>query len=58
MNKKFKTEFFWLKKTECNFNFYRETGIHGLYCSQVRHYWFCIPNLFGFRYTKKWGIDY
>lgn len=44
-----------LERSKCNFMFYKTSGVTGMYCPQVRHYWFCIPYLIGFRYTETWG---
>lgn len=44
--------------TECDFLFYTKSGSYGMYCKQIRHYWFCIPFIIGFRYTIEWGYDY
>lgn len=55
MQSKFKKEFVRLKPSECDFFFYAKSGSYGMYCPQMRHYWFCIPFIFGFRYTISWG---
>jgi hypothetical protein len=56
--KKFKTKFVWLKGKDMPFTGYRLTGVWGLYSSQSRHHWFGIKGLFGFRFSKEWGMDY
>lgn len=55
---KFKKEFTRLNPSECDFFFYFKSGSWGMYSSQIRHYWFCIPYVIGFRYTEFWGSDY
>ncbi len=52
-----KKEFEIIKKEECNFLFYKKTGIWGMYSKQTRVYSFCIPYFFGFSYTISWGLD-
>lgn len=53
-----KKEFERLKSSECNFFFYKKAGVYGMYCKQRRHYSFCIPFIFGFRYSVSWGYDF
>lgn len=55
---KFKREFVRLKPSECDFMFYTTSGSWGMYSMNIRHYWFCIPFIFGFRYTKSWGTEF
>ena len=52
---KFKKEYTRLKVNDCDFFFYKTSGSYGMYCEQIRHKWFCIPFVFGFRYTVRWG---
>lgn len=46
-----------IKFGECDFFFYTKSGVYGMYCENIRHYWFCIPFLIGFRVTKTWGYN-
>lgn len=55
---KFKIEYKRLKRSECNFAFYKTSGVWGMFCRQTRHYWFCVPFLIGFRRTVSWGGDF
>ena len=52
---KFKKEIVRLKANDCVFFFYTTSGSYGMYCEQIRHKWFCIPFVIGFRYTVRWG---
>jgi hypothetical protein len=45
-------EFFGPRKS--NFLFYYNTGSYGMYCDQIRRYWFCVPFLFGIMYEVSW----
>lgn len=58
MSKKVKTEFEWLFGRKVDFFGYRKSGVWGMYCAQVRHHWFGIYGLIGFRYTQRWGSDW
>ena len=52
---KFTREVRLLKSENCRFLFYTTSGSAGMYCGQIRHKWFCIPFVIGFRYTVSWG---
>ena len=54
---KFKYEWIKLKRSDCDFFFYTKSGSYGIYYKQFRHYWFCIPFIIGFRFTKSWGYN-
>lgn len=51
---KFKREYELFYGSKCDFTFYKQTGCWGMYCNQVRHNWFCIPFIIGFRYSISW----
>lgn len=55
---KFKKEYHWLKSDMPFTALGRETGVYGMYCSNVRHKWYGIKGLIGLRITKKWGVNY
>lgn len=50
-----KKELVWLFGSDVNFMGYRKTGSYGMYCRQIRHHFFGIYKVIGFRYTKSWG---
>lgn len=55
---KFRREFKMLYLLQCFFPFYYKTGSYGMYTEQIRHYYFCIPLIIGFRYTVSWGSNF
>jgi hypothetical protein len=50
-----KKEIRMLKRSECDYWFYAESGVYGMFCTNVRNYFFCIPYVIGFRYSIEWG---
>lgn len=53
-----KTEIEWYFGFDVDWIGYKQTGVWGMYCEQVRHNWFGIYWLIGVRITKRWGYDF
>ena len=57
--RKHNKEWFWLKGKEMPFTcFGKQTGVWGMYCSQVRHNWYGIKGIYGLRITKRCGYNH
>lgn len=55
---KFQRKVTWLYGSSVNWFGYKKTGVWGMYSENIRHHWFGIYGLIGFRYSISWESNY